>query len=671
MLLHYLLVTVIAFFPHVCWSWSKYEQPVELLKPNEDGVYEFELLLEPKLSMSSEHAFKALSIHEYNPKKMAWMEWDKDQLKGCDERFTLFEQADFQNSSSFNQMAEQRFSDLIQLNGRHIRLVAVNGQMPGPTIGVPLGAEVLVRVKNRLLVEGVTLHFHGLDMQDNWFNGGLAYLQQCPIAVKSDYSYRFVADRIGTHWYHGQFPRHQDNGLLGAFVVLPNDQTEEFQELRERGVHFHRDYVAILQDWPYQKSIEQQHGFNDNTLKWAYGFENDDEGVRQKMCTDYATWHGRPDPALPLTTYKVKSGENIRLRVIHGGWEQALMISIEGHRPITIIAADGTPVRPLTVDMLMIYPGERYDLLIRTLKQPARKQFCISQPVHCHMPIYGLANLEYEDVDFTEVDDVDFNQESCRQQSSKCWIFNCPFQPLPVHTQYSCLPVDQLEVDDSSKHMEMDILSKKIHLAGYEEHFLSIDPNTDMDGYIKHLPKKPGLAKGQPCECFYHKRFRLGNIVQLTVYNMGTTGGKVISGKGIPKIFRTVSMHVHGTHFYVVKMGFPSRSEDYYVTAMNPDLPCHNLLKGCLDLKWGNSSWLYGNLPGMRRRPSLRDTVIVPFGGYTVIRFRARNAGWWMLESCNTLHNDGGTKFAFAVGLEEQMPKIPPGMPLDCGGFRG
>ena len=49
------------------------------------------------------------------------------------------------------------------------------------------------------------------------------------------------------------------------------------------------------------------------------------------------------------------------------------------------------------------------------------------------------------------------------------------------------------------------------------------------------------------CNCFFHKEHKLNNIVQLTIFNMGT-GGFFGSGYAHP-------FHVHGTHYYVMKVG--------------------------------------------------------------------------------------------------------------------
>ncbi|TKR69451.1 hypothetical protein L596_021613 [Steinernema carpocapsae] len=87
------------------------------------------------------------------------------------------------------------------------------------------------------------------------------------------------------------------------------------------------------------------------------------------------------------------------------------------------------------------------------------------------------------------------------------------------------------------------------------------------------------------------------------------------------------SVHVHGTHFYVMKVGFPNYDRDGMVTTMNPDIPCTDMNDKCISLKWTNSSWLSGNVPDILPSPTFRFAVVFSAGGYVVLRFKATNAG--------------------------------------------
>ena len=66
--------------------------------------------------------------------------------------------------------------------------------------------------------------------------------------------------------------------------------------------------------------------------------------------------------------------------------------------------------------------------------------------------------------------------------------------------------------------------------------------------------------------------------------------------------------------------------------------------------------------------PTLKDTVTVPVGGYTVIRFRANNPGVWLFHCHLEFHVEIGMVLAFKVGTESDLPKQPPGWPK-CGSY--
>jgi FtsP/CotA-like multicopper oxidase with cupredoxin domain len=64
------------------------------------------------------------------------------------------------------------------------------------------------------------------------------------IDILFSYSYRFVADVPGTHWYHGHLGSDRSEGLLGSLIILAKDATQT-------GVGGQnppgREYVALLQ----------------------------------------------------------------------------------------------------------------------------------------------------------------------------------------------------------------------------------------------------------------------------------------------------------------------------------------------------------------------------------------------------------------------------------------
>ncbi len=105
--------------------------------------------------------------------------------------------------------------------GRSIRGVAFNGTIPGPKLEADEGDLVEVTLLNRGVAEGVTIHWHGVDVPNA--EDGVAGVTQDAVADGDSHTYRFRVSQVGTFWYHS----HQsssvevDHGLYGALVVLP------------------------------------------------------------------------------------------------------------------------------------------------------------------------------------------------------------------------------------------------------------------------------------------------------------------------------------------------------------------------------------------------------------------------------------------------------------------
>lgn len=123
----------------------------------------------------------------------------------------------------------------------------LNGRTPGPTIRAHAGELVEVRVTNQDVPDGMTLHWHGVDLPNAM--DGVAGVTQDAIAPGRQYVYRFVAQE-GTYWYHShQVPHPQvSRGLLGALVV---EGTPE-----PRGV----DVIALVHSYGGRRTINGQPG---------------------------------------------------------------------------------------------------------------------------------------------------------------------------------------------------------------------------------------------------------------------------------------------------------------------------------------------------------------------------------------------------------------------------
>ena len=204
----------------------------------------------------------------------------------------------------------------LEIAGRPVQGFTVNGTSPGPTIRAQQGQLVEVRFTNGSVPGGATLHWHGVDVPNAM--DGVAGVTQDAVDVGHSFTYRFVASRAGTYWYHSHQVSHRQviGGLLGALVVSPaGDATPS-----ETG-----DVVAIAHTYAGFRTINGQAG----DLRVA-----------------------------------AASGDRVRVRVVN---TDNATLPLWADQPVTLAALDGSEVNrptPLTGVMVGVAAGGRADLLV-------------------------------------------------------------------------------------------------------------------------------------------------------------------------------------------------------------------------------------------------------------------------------------------------------------------
>jgi FtsP/CotA-like multicopper oxidase with cupredoxin domain len=95
----------------------------------------------------------------------------------------------------------------------------LNGVTPGPEIRAELGQLIEVTLVNESVPDGVTLHWHGVDVPNG--EDGVAGVTQDAVKPGQTHVYRFVAADSGTYWYHSHQASHEQvrGGLFGALVI--------------------------------------------------------------------------------------------------------------------------------------------------------------------------------------------------------------------------------------------------------------------------------------------------------------------------------------------------------------------------------------------------------------------------------------------------------------------
>jgi FtsP/CotA-like multicopper oxidase with cupredoxin domain len=103
-----------------------------------------------------------------------------------------------------------------------VRMLGYNGSIPGPTIRVQQGSEIVVNVTNQGDLD-TTVHWHGLRLENKY--DGVPHETQAPIPVGGEFTYRIQFPDAGLYWYHPHIREDytQELGLYGNIIVVPSE----------------------------------------------------------------------------------------------------------------------------------------------------------------------------------------------------------------------------------------------------------------------------------------------------------------------------------------------------------------------------------------------------------------------------------------------------------------
>ena len=287
------------------------------------------------------------------------------------------------------------------VDGKTYRLaVAVNGQIPGPTLIVHEGQTVVIHVHNNLTTEGISIHWHGMHQRGTPWMDGVGQVTQCQIGPSSSFSYEYTARPSGTFWYHSHSGAQRTDGFYGALIVkeTPARMNEIRNELQEHGEFedLPDKHTLTLLDWQHEASLDlftQIHaslGFYpdkplgkvptpaDERYNPTRSFEEGGVGPVPYF-SGIINGKGRhadvPYNKTRLSIFTVEAGNRYRFRLIGAQNLYAYRFSIDGHK-LTVVGTDGYWIQPEEdVDYIIIHSGERYDFLLNAANSLGLKDY--------------------------------------------------------------------------------------------------------------------------------------------------------------------------------------------------------------------------------------------------------------------------------------------------------
>lgn len=267
----------------------------------------------------------------------------------------------------------------IEIGGRRAAAIAINGTVPGPLLRLHEGQEAILRVTNRLATETTSIHWHGIILPFRM--DGVPGVSFPGIRPGETFTYRFPVRQHGTYWYHSHSAAQEQEGVFGPLMIEPRER-EPFR--------FDREYVVMLGDWLWAKpetmlaKLKKDSSYSNYQRRTVGDFITDakKDGLGAALADRWAWGKMRMDPTdlADISGYHYSflmnglapdsnwtgifgPGELVRLRFINAAAVTFFDVRIPGLR-MTVVAADGNYIKPVTVDEFRIGIAETYDVIV-------------------------------------------------------------------------------------------------------------------------------------------------------------------------------------------------------------------------------------------------------------------------------------------------------------------
>ncbi len=264
---------------------------------------------------------------------------------------------------------------IVNFTGKSKRAIAVNGQIPMPTLTFTEGDTAEIYVHNELN-ESTSLHWHGLFLPNK--EDGVPNLTQMPIEPHTTHVYSFPIIQHGTHWYHSHSGLQEQIGMYGSFVM---NKAPSATNLR-KGIDDLPTVPLILSEWT-DLNPNNVHRMLHNATDWfaikkgatqSYGEAIKQGYLKTKIVNEWKRMNAMDVSDVYYEKFFIngksesqltqfKAGDKVRLRISNGGASTYFWLNYGGGK-MTVVATDGNDVEPVEVDRLIVAVSETYDIIV-------------------------------------------------------------------------------------------------------------------------------------------------------------------------------------------------------------------------------------------------------------------------------------------------------------------
>ena len=588
--------------------------------------------------------------------------------------------------------------------------IGVNGLFPGPTLVVTEGQTVIVEVTNALINKEVSIHWHGQFQNNTPWMDGVDHITQCPIPTYARFRYIFKAAPSGTMWYHSHVGTQRTEGLFGALIVrekptVLNEAQRQLQKLVASTFTIinNPNHTMTLLDYQKVDAVEitirtinrgpsniPRLGPDGTIVSRVAFYAGLINGFGKAMNVSYNRSRLSIFNILP---HNQSNPVYYRFRMVGSQRHDLFRVSISEHRLI-VIATDGFLTKPMEVDYIFIHAGERYDFLLKPKTENEireRADYLISGDtldssdsvtrraeaiLHYGDESGNPTSTEYESI-------IDNHIPRTCNSTSKCSALNCPFEFYAPSFSIDCIPVTKLQLLIPTP--SVDVPSNNIDYSENEHFFDFAFTGSDDSAAIsgRNLAFPPGslltnvdTSFNQDCQlgfinctadrsqCVCQHILSISETYATIQFVLTNIGDTQVGNKAAHPI------HIHGHSFQVLGIYYGTYNTSSGLLISNNDNVTCNISDTVTDSSCTNPHWVGSPVDGTVNDTTIRkDTIIVPPGGYVVLRFISNNWGFWYMHCHIEPHFLEGMALVINEGYELQ--NVPPDnlVALQCGSF--
>ncbi|KAG0290183.1 hypothetical protein BGZ98_003565 [Dissophora globulifera] len=480
---------------------------------------------------------------------------------------------------------------------------------PGPLVEANTGDRIVVKVTNNL-VNGTSIHWHGMFQNGtNWMDGTVG-VTQCPIPPGQSFTYNFtVPNQWGTYWWHAHSQSQYLDGIVGPLIIhSPEEpQLNNYQEdiIMMVSDYYHTDSSSLI-SWYLSVDSQGTEPVPDNGLingRNSFDCTLDSQSLFPTglPCTSNA----------PMAEFDFKAGTTYRVRIINTGAFADFQFSIDNHT-LTVIEADGIDMQPVDVQRLPIHVAQRYSALVHANQTVDNYWVRATMNTNCfNVPNPALNEfvtgiVRYEGASTTDLpNSVDW--------TASAWAPRCVDLTLDMLKPYFAQPAPDADVQVFITASFQTIRSDHMNLGYINE--TSWSP---LPGNATIFQAQRGVTAFDPSQLIV--TLNTTGVVEVVVSNLDEGSHP---------------FHFHGHIFYV--------------------------------LGWGDGAYVPGKTQLELTNPLRRDTSTIPPFGYTVIRFVNDNPGMWAFHCHIDWHMAAGLMIQFeSLPQDIKNFQIPPEMAAMC-----